>query len=367
MFNIGCAVSKTHAQMVVLRFFSGVFSGAMIPMGGGCISDMFEPHQRGMAMSMYSAVPVLGPCIGPVVAGWIVQGWGEDRWRWIFWTWTMVAGLVQIVGYLLVRETYAPVLLRRKAAKLRKETQDTRYHSMFEKVVETWQEKAERILLRPVIFLTTELVVLLPAIYQSIMYGCFYLLIASLPRVFEGIYHYDVGVASLHNLALGVGMIVFGQVEGFMIDYVFKKMREKHGDSRPEYKLPMLMVTVFLTPCALLLFGWTAYYREPWIAPDIGLCMMGTAIIATILQVQMYMADLMGIYASSAISANLAMRSLFGFAFTMVSEPLFDRLDVNWGVSLLALIAAVFGIPSPFLLYKYGPMLRQRSKYCVKD
>lgn len=353
--------------MIVLRFFAGFFSGAMIPMGGGSITDMFEPHQRGMAMSLYSMVPVLGPCLGPVVSGWIIQGWGEDKWPWIFWTSTMAAGLIEIAGLIFTRESYAPVLLKSKARKLRKETGDTRYHTMFEKKTETLSEKIQRILLRPVIFLTTELSVLLPAIYLSIIYGCFYLLIASLPRVFQGIYQYPTGIASLHNLALGVGLIVFGQVEGFMIDFTYKKMCKKHGNARPEYKLPMLMVTVFISPCALILFGWTAYYKQPWIAPDIGLVMMGTSVIATILQVQMYMADLMGIYAASAISATLSMRSLFGFAFCLINEPLYSTLDVNWGTSLLALICVIFGIPSPFLLYKYGPYLRARSKYCIKD
>ena len=126
-----------------------------------------------------------------------------------------------------------------------------------------------------------------------------------------------------------MGLIVFGQVEGFLIDFTYKKMCKKHGDARPEYKLPMLMATVFISPCALVLFGWTAYYKQPWIAPDIGLVMMGTSVIATILQVQMYMADLMGIYAASAISATLSMRSLFGFAFCLINEPLYSTLDVN--------------------------------------
>lgn len=353
--------------MIVLRFFAGLFSSAMIPMGGGCISDMFEPDQRGIAMALYSVVPLFGPCVGPVVAGWILQGWGEDKWRWIFWTWTMVAGAVELVGLICTRETYAPVLLRKKAAKLRKETQESQYHSMFEKVTETPLQKVERIVLRPMIFLTTELSVMLPSLYMAIIYGCFYLLIASLPRVYRGIYEQPVGVSSLHNLALGVGLILFGQVEGICIDLIFKKMCAKHGGSRPEYKLPMLMTTVFITPCALILFGWTAYYRQPWIAPDIGLVLMGIAVVGTILQVQMYMADLMGIYAASAISATLALRSLFAFVFCLISDPLFDRLGINWGVSLLALISAVFGIPSPFLLYRYGPALRRRSKYCVKD
>ncbi|WFD06266.1 hypothetical protein MVES1_001611 [Malassezia vespertilionis] len=366
IFNIGCAVARTPAQLVVLRFFAGLFSGATVPMGGSAVSDMFDLHERGFAMSLYTIAPVLGPCMGPLVAGWIIQGWSPSKWPWIFWTSTMMAGVIMIVGLLFMRETYAPRLLREKARKLRESTGDNRYHSIFDKQKETPKQKLERVMLRPIVFLSTEILVFLPALYVAIIYGCFYLLVASMPRVFQEKYGYKVGISALHNLALGIGLVCFGQAGGVFIDVVYKRLCKKYGHKRPEYKLPLLMISVFVMPCALLLFGWTAQYHVVWIVPDIGLVLAGGSVICTIIQGQMYMADLMGVYASSSLSAMMATRSLMGFAMVLIAKPLFDRLDIGWGLSVVALITAIFGIPSPFILYKYGYQVRQRSKYATK-
>ena len=73
-------------------------------------------------MAMYTLAPVLGPCIGPIFAGWIIQGYGEDKWRWIFWTSTMFGAAVTILGLITLRETYTPVLLKYKARRLQKQT-----------------------------------------------------------------------------------------------------------------------------------------------------------------------------------------------------------------------------------------------------
>lgn len=366
VFNIGCAVSKTEAQILVLRFFAGFFSGAIMPMGGGAVSDMFHPHERGVAMALYSISPLLGPCLAPVISGWIIQGWGEDKWPWTFWIGTIIAGIIFLVGLVLVRETYAPRILQLKARTLRKKTGDKRYHSAFELRVETVWQKIKRVFLRPIIFLFTEVLVAVPALYLSIIYACFYLCIVSLPRVFGTIYHYNIGISSLNNIAMGLGAIIFGQIGGRFVDTVYQSMCRKHGMRRPEYKLPFLMITVFILPIGMLIFGWTAEYHKVWIAPDIGLFLVGAGLIGSILQVQLYMADLMTIYAASAISATTSLRSLMAFLFLLFSNTMFDNLGVGWGLSLLSLIVAIVGIPAPFLLYKYGPQLRARSKYAVQ-
>ena len=80
----------------------------------------------------------------------------------------------------------------------------------------------------------------------------------------------------------------------------------------------------------------------------------------------MYMVDLMTIFAASALSATITLRSLFGFLFLLYADVMFRNLGYGWAMSLMALICAVIGIPAPFLLWKYGPMLRAHSKYCVK-
>ena len=366
IFNIGCAVTNKLREMLVLRFITGFFGSAILPMGGGAVSDLFELHERGTAMALYTAAPVLGPTIGPLISGWIVQGWGEDRWRWVFWVGTILAGLVFMCGIVFARETYAPFILYLKARRLRKETGDKQYRTVFEKKSETAWQKVKRILLRPVIFLFTEPLVFLPSLYMSIIYACFYLCIASLPRVYTEKYQERIGIAALHNLALAIGLICIGQLGGWFIDYTYKKLSAKHGCRRPEFKLPLMMITVFVLPAGMLLFGWTAQYETHWIAPDIGLVVIGGGVIGSMLLTQMYLADLMTIYASSAISAVASMRSLFAFLFLLFSNAMLDRLDVGWTLSVLALIVAVVGIPSPFLLYRYGPALRARSNYCVK-
>jgi MFS family permease len=56
---------------------------------------------------------------GPVCGGFLSQAAG---WRWIFWVLAIAIGIVSIAAAPIIRETYAPVLLERKTARLRKET-----------------------------------------------------------------------------------------------------------------------------------------------------------------------------------------------------------------------------------------------------
>lgn len=68
-----------------------------------------------------------GPVVGPIIGGFIYQSLG---WRWNNWVVLIASGFFGALG-LFNPETYAPILLRRRAAKLRKETGDERYMSRF--------------------------------------------------------------------------------------------------------------------------------------------------------------------------------------------------------------------------------------------
>lgn len=65
--------------------------------------------------------------IGPIIGGFVFQNLG---WRWNNWLVLILAG---VLGLLAVThpETYPPVLLRRRAERLRRETGDARYMSRF--------------------------------------------------------------------------------------------------------------------------------------------------------------------------------------------------------------------------------------------
>lgn len=363
IFNVGCGLSRSAEQMIILRFFNGLVGCAPVAIGAGVIADLFEPDERGEAMAMYTLSPVLGPCIGPIFAGWIIQGYGEEKWRWIFWTSTMFGTAITVLGLCTLKETYSPVLLERKARRIRKETGNPEWHTIFT-IKESLATRIAHGVMRPCIFLATQPVVLVTSIYQALLFGCQYLLLASFSRVFKEEYHQPPGIASLHYIAMGLGFTLSGQVGGRFVDWNYRRLKQKNGGQGiPEFKLPLLIVTGFLMPIGLLIYGWTVEYHVHWIVPDIGIFILACGVRMTLFICPLYLADAITMYTASAASALVMTRGLFSFTFPLFSPMLYSRLGQGWGNSVLALATASIGLPSPFILYRYGAGLRDRSAY----
>lgn len=98
----------------------------------------------------------LGPCLGPIVGGWVGECIG---WRWIYWVLFIMLGCAFVLT-LFVPETLAPVLLRQKAEKLRKETGDETIKSLGEMNTTTLIEKLRVAISRPIIMMFREPIIL---------------------------------------------------------------------------------------------------------------------------------------------------------------------------------------------------------------
>lgn len=167
-FNLGCGASQSSSQLTVLRFFAGLGGSAPQAVGGGTIADLFEPADRGSAMGMYSLAPLLGPAIGPIIGGWIVQE--LDQWRWIFWASSIYGGLTALFGFIFLPETYAPEILKRKAKKLRKETGNEELRTIYEKKDSLgWRVKLRHNLVRPFVLLATQPIIQVFALYFGLI------------------------------------------------------------------------------------------------------------------------------------------------------------------------------------------------------
>ncbi|EER39224.1 MFS multidrug transporter [Histoplasma capsulatum H143] len=112
-------VAKNIETMLVARFFTGISGSAFLSVAGGTVGDMFARHELGAPMMIYTASPFLGPELGPL--------------RWIFYMLLIWSASVLIAIALFVPETYHPVLLRRKAIRLRRETGDERWRAPIER------------------------------------------------------------------------------------------------------------------------------------------------------------------------------------------------------------------------------------------
>jgi len=97
-FQVGCALSKNTASILIFRFLGGTFAAAPLTNSGALIADIWDGDHRGKAMcesrhpvlcfvcnaspprfcldtdnilAIFALAPFAGPAFGPIVAGYI--------------------------------------------------------------------------------------------------------------------------------------------------------------------------------------------------------------------------------------------------------------------------------------------------------
>jgi MFS family permease len=122
---------------------------------------------RRLAGIVYVTAPFLGPCLGPVTCGFLAQTQG---WKWVEGLIALLCGVCLLLGLFIVPETYAPVLLKQRAAKLTQVT-GLVYRSKLEAdagASKNARELFNLAMVRPWILLAKEPIVLLLSLYIAI-------------------------------------------------------------------------------------------------------------------------------------------------------------------------------------------------------
>ncbi|KAB8272740.1 major facilitator superfamily domain-containing protein [Aspergillus minisclerotigenes] len=357
---IVCASSINISMLIVSRLIMGIASSVPVTVGGGFVADMMPMERRGTAMTIWTVGPLLGFVIGPIFGGYMVENVG---WRWTVWLEAIQGGFIVIASLIFLRETYAPTILRREAMKLQKAT-GQHYRTKFDS-----ERTAGQMLLtsltRPIKFLFLSPIVLIVSLYSSVTYSYMYILFTTFTDVFENVYGFSPGQAGLGYLGLGMGFCVGQITVGYYSDRHVKKQEKIHGKMKPEHRLPPLVLGCFLVPIGLFWYGWSAQYRLHWIVPIIGTFFIGAGIFYVHLVTQVYLVDSYTLYAASAVSAELALRCVFGATIPLAGTPLYDTLGLGWGNTLLGFIALAFA-PTSFFLLRYGESIRTNPKFMPK-
>lgn len=106
-------------------------------------------------------------------------------WRWSFWLGLIIAG-ASFPLVIFYPETYGPVLLKRRARKLRKETGNKSIVSPMDLTPHDLRAVLTVTLTRPIRMIAKELMVSLTCLYCSLAYAIFYLYFQAYPLIFEG-------------------------------------------------------------------------------------------------------------------------------------------------------------------------------------
>lgn len=269
-FTIACAVAPSLNALIVFRFLAGTFGAAPMTNGGGSIADMFRAEDRAGVMAVFSIGPLIGPIIGPVIGGFLTDAKG---WRWDFWVITMVAGAITVAMVFVMRESYAPVILERKAQRLRKETGNEALRSKLDTGLSN-TALLKRCIVRPAKLLIYSPICSIFAVYLGLLYGYLYLLFSSVPYVFEE--YYDFGTKTVGLVYLGLGIGSFVGMGWFAWDSDKQiKIHSAAGTLKPEVRLKLLPIASIIFPAGFFIYGWTADYQVHWIAPILGLAVIG--------------------------------------------------------------------------------------------
>ncbi|KAL5329826.1 hypothetical protein ACEPPN_003345 [Leptodophora sp. 'Broadleaf-Isolate-01'] len=198
-FTVGCALSTQTGMFVAFRLLAGCVGATPLVLGGASIADIIPPEQRGAAMTLWGAGQLFGPVIGPVGGGFLNEAAG---WRWIFWLILILGGLTSLLGFIFMRETYAPVLLAQKAKRLRESTGDDRYRSQLEMDHGSVSKVLREALFRPLRMLFTKPILFILSVDVSIVYGYLYLVFTTLTYVYKKLYGFSSGITGLTFLGM---------------------------------------------------------------------------------------------------------------------------------------------------------------------
>ena len=191
-------------------------------------------------------------------------------WRWTFWLMLILSSINTTFCIIFLQETYAPVLLARKAAALEKETGRSHRPAIYDPT--SLPHRIYRAVQRPLKILLLQPIVFAMAVYMALIYGTLYLLFTTFPQVYQHNYGFSAGTSGLAYLGIGFGFILailFGIPQ---IDKQYRRLTAKNnGIPMPEYRMPVANVGAVCIPVSLLWYGWSVQTHTFFVVPIIGI------------------------------------------------------------------------------------------------
>jgi DHA2 family multidrug resistance protein len=96
-----CGVATDIWTLVFFRFLQGIGGGALLPTSQAILYETYPPEDRGKATGIFSMGLVLGPTIGPLLGGYLVDSFS---WEWCFFVNIPVGLLAAWSAFSFIRE-----------------------------------------------------------------------------------------------------------------------------------------------------------------------------------------------------------------------------------------------------------------------
>lgn len=238
VWNALCPLGNPEALMITGRLMTGIgASGGItvcittkrsipqnsltnccycLKLTGPVMADIHGKRERGKSLAITSFSPYLGPALGPIFGGIIAQ---SVVWPWVLWIMSILNNFLTLAGYCFIRESYTPVLLRRK----------TEYEAMstseFQRIfkIQYWKELFPQLSVG--IFRPFQILIRRPAIQLITFafgvgfgFGIYTILISTFATLYIELHNQTVSISALHCIAIAIGAIAVSQIGGRIMD-----------------------------------------------------------------------------------------------------------------------------------------------------
>jgi DHA2 family multidrug resistance protein len=102
-----CGFSTSLWELVFFRFCQGIGGGALLSTSQAILFETFSVKERGLASGIFSLGVIVGPSIGPVLGGYIVDNY---QWQWIFNVNIPIGLLAAFLSFIYLRDTPKPTV-----------------------------------------------------------------------------------------------------------------------------------------------------------------------------------------------------------------------------------------------------------------
>ncbi|KAK4466228.1 major facilitator superfamily domain-containing protein [Cladorrhinum samala] len=394
--NIGLALSKTYASLLIVRCLQSTGSAATVALCQAVVADIVTSAERGQYIGFTVLPVVLAPSLGPVIGGLLSEYLG---WRWIFWFLAILASANLVFLFLffpetcrrivgdgsargrLVHETLWAILKRHLAGKKHK----LERHSSRQTAISFPQPSSPAFSFRPLLtslillFTNTELLLIL--LHSGTIFAGFYAITTAIPSQFHKLYPSlsDVEIGLLY-LPIAGGSIAAAFFCGPALGWNYRRHAKRVGleavdknrqvnltkakfpieRARLEIGSPLLALSIVV----MLTWGWAVEYSGGLAAPCVLLFLFGVGMIGFNNSANALIVDISPGNAGAAVAAGNLTRCLLGAVASAVIVPLLDAIGSGWTYTLFAgLYLAV--TPMLWVVVKRG--LKWREEWDAKE
>ncbi|KAK0710200.1 c6 zinc finger domain-containing protein [Lasiosphaeria miniovina] len=356
-FILGKALAPSFGAALAFRFLTGFFGSTPLTASGGSVADLFTPLEMIFVIPVVGITAYAGPLTGPIIGAYL-PGVG---FRWADWTALIIAGAVLAYVLLCQPETYPAVLLEWRARHLRQLTGDARFRaSEHHAAARTLARRLLVNLYRPFVMTYSEPIILVFALYLTVIYIVLFTFLNGYPFIFEQTYGISGSLTYVLWAALLAGDLLMAPLVPLI--YGWAKKDAAAGTLTPEMCLwfSMLGGSVLL-PASLWWMAWSCYPDVSIWVPLVGSVFFGYGLLTVFSTILLYTCFVYGLHSASALAFITCTRYVVSGAILPASVPMYENLGPHRALTIPAALATVMA-PVPYLLYVYGARIRALSK-----